>query len=165
MSWIELLRDLGVFGFVIWAVQALGKRWIDRAAHEHQVRFSALHEKRVEVISETYERLVKAEQALKWASDVSPADDETRKRVGEFGDAANEFFNNYARTRIWLSPALCERLDEFWAALKEAGYTAVDALSKHREVTRTDCRSVMAERCDPLKAALESEFRKVLGVT
>ena len=85
MSWIELLRDLGVFAAAAWAIQVLVSRGIDRAAHEHRVRYSALHERRVKVIEETYQRLIRAEQALKWASDVSPADDETRRRLTAFG--------------------------------------------------------------------------------
>ena len=164
MSWIELLRDLGVFGGVVWTVQALVKRGIDRAALEHRVRYSALHKRRVKVIEETYQRLVRSEQALMLASDVSPADDEIRERLAKFSEEANGFFAYFAANRIWLSKGLCERLDSFWKAMKDAGYSALDSLSPHRGVSRLDCRKVMAEKCDPLKAAIEAEFRQTLGV-
>lgn len=165
MSWIELLRDLGVFGLVAFTVQALIKKGIDRAALEHRVRYSALHTRRVEVIGKSYEMLVRAEQTLKWASDVSPAPSETRERLGEFGKAANSFFEFFDCNRIWLSPTLCARLDEFWSALKEAGYSASDAVAPLRQGSLLDCRRrVMAEKCKPVKDAVESEFRATLGV-
>lgn len=164
MSWIELLRDLGVFGAVAWTLQALIKRGIDRAAIEHRVRYSALHERRVKVIEETYQRLIRSEQTLKWASDMSPADEEIRERLAKFSEEANGFFDYFTTNRIWLSKALCERLDSFWTVMKDAGYSALDSLSPHREVSRLDCRKVMAEKCDPLKTAIEAEFRQTLGV-
>lgn len=163
MSWIELLRDLGVFGAVAWAVHALVKRGIDRAALEHRVRYPGLHERRVKVIEETYQRLIRFEQALKWASDVSPGNEEIRERLA-VSEEANGSFDYFATNRIWLSKTLCERLGSFWSAMKDAVYSVLDSLSPHHEESRLDCRKVMAEKCDPLKAAIEAEFRESLGV-
>jgi len=115
------------------------------------------------VMGKTYEALVRAERALEWASDVSPAREENQRRLSEFGLMAESFREYFACNRIWLTPDVCKRLDEFWDALKAAGYSAADASAPIPSGSILDCRRITREKCGPLKAQIEQDFRHLLG--
>jgi hypothetical protein len=94
---------------------------LNRVSYEHEVVFSRLHERRVEVIAELYTKLVEAEVAFgSWVRPLqlageSPIDEKAKTAM----QAGNEFQDLFLRSRIWLDEDLCTRLDALNKAIYE----------------------------------------------
>jgi len=145
------------------------------AAIEHEVRFSKLHEKRVEVLAKLYKLLVAA--AAHITSAVSPAQrtdaPDKSDQYRKVHEASAEYFWFFDQHRIWLPPDLCKLLDAFEKKLRTTmpelllcikdsnGATAkeTEEISKLREGM---CKSV-EEDVPTLRTAIEAEFRSLLG--
>lgn len=140
-------------------------------ATEHQIRFAKLHERRAEVIAETYSKLRDLHTSLgDYVKPFVPTGDksqeERRKIVGE---AHKKFIEYYSRNRIFLSKVAVEKLDAINLASKKAFFdffysiemtqaSGVSDPNKWNEIfgkVNKDMPAVLEE--------LEGEFRKLLG--
>ena len=140
---------------------------LQRAAVEHQVRFSRLHETRAEVLAELYRRLAKA------ISDTHRF--VASRNQGQGREALESLVALYSyldERRIFLPTDLCGRLDDFTDTLRE---TAIridlfgnipnpnpDTLKQAQEVYAAAWHSV-EHHVPQLRHDLEEEFRTLLG--
>ena len=145
-------------------------------ASEHEKRVHLLQERRAETIAELYSKLIDFLGAAEsfaspaeWSGE--PSKEEKAKKLGEqaaafrgyflrnriyftkdicqkFEDLFQEVHGSALRFRMWLTHA--EDRDQSAAQLHEAWFAAWD---------------VMKDKVPPLVAAIEGEFRTLLGVT
>ena len=97
------------------------KHQLQLVAHEHQVRFSKLHERRAEVISSLYELLVEAQWAGQSFVSVFEMNGEPPKSE-KYVTAMNafaEFFRAFDKKRIFLPEELCQQLDNFLLGMRK----------------------------------------------
>ncbi len=97
------------------------KHQLQLVAHEHQVRFTKLHERRAEVIERLYALLVEAQWAgqsfvsvIEWAGE-PPKEQKYTTAMNKFA----EFFREFDKNRIFLPEAVCKQLDEFLRGMRE----------------------------------------------
>lgn len=97
------------------------KHELQLVAHEHQVRFSRLHERRAEVIANLYVLLVEAQWAGQSFVSIIEYEGEPSKEekyataMGKFG----EFFRTFDKSRIYLPEEVCAQLDQFLAEMRK----------------------------------------------
>jgi hypothetical protein len=142
-------------------------------ALEHQVRFSKLHEKRADVIAETYRLLVQAELAGKqyvWQLGHVPAENE-----GEPPPAIKRLIELDAYVdshRIYLPPSVCARLNEISANLREYAvhakvYGEIESPTPQTTLEKNQGFSKAFRAFEgaipAMRQALEEEFRVLLG--
>ncbi len=96
------------------------KGQLQLAATEHEIRFSRLHEKRADVIAELYKLLVKATwEAESFASPMEWSDEPDKKQ--KYVTAMNaiaEYYRFFDQHRIYVSPELCLKLEDFAKKLR-----------------------------------------------
>lgn len=137
---------------------------LEKAAHEHRVRFSKLHERRFEVVAGVYASLVQAEQALKRAAALdTPGMQELRDDYRSFADRANEFFINFAERRIFFPEDVGARFDGYWQKMKDAGYVVRSRLDSKPKDWLERYGKLVGEDLPPLKKGIEAECRRLLG--
>ena len=147
------------------------------AAQEHHAVVSRLHEKRAQVIAETYALLVE----FQWASQQfsSPAsfkgDPPKREQYVAAMNASAEFFRYFDKNRIYLPHSVCEQLDELvatmrrhvigfgiWTQLDESQLTAES--SKLMNESWGKAAAYFATEAPATRAVLEKELRSIIGV-
>jgi hypothetical protein len=148
------------------------------AAVEHQVRFSRLHERRAEVVAETYALLVEAQWAsqsfvsvMEWAGEPPKHEKYTLAM-----NKAAEFYRYFDKNRIYLPPALCEQLEAFIRNMrrevigfgvyvsKEEAYLPEHAIEKKYE-TWNKASTYFDQEVPKARAALEAELRGIIGAS
>jgi len=152
------------------------KNTLQMTALEHQVRFSKLHERRAEVIAESYKRLV---EDVVWAGQnfisTGAFKGNEQEREEEFNKTLTHFrnFTEYIEGhRIYLPENICALLDKFVDDLREI-VVPVGVWSNipfPNEETRKEQVDAVKNAFDafqkgiPLaRRALEEEFRAMLG--
>ena len=150
------------------------KGQLQLAATEHQIRFSRLHEKRAEVIAELYKLLVKSTwEAESFTSPMEWSGEPDKKdKYISATNAIAEYFRFFDQHRIYLSPALCAKLEEFAQKLRlpviqfgvwlRHEYLTDDAAKKKNETWDSAWDSVKND-VPSLREAIEAEFRMLLG--
>jgi hypothetical protein len=154
------------------------KNSLQMVALEHQVRFSKLHEKRAEVIGEVYARLIEVEKGYGRfvLVDGYERDPEKQREARHKTDVAMYEMSLFIeKHRIYLPARVCESLKAFldimWdnaigvGVYGELGgtYATPDTAKERREVFRKATEALRTE-IPAARAALEEEFRKLLGV-
>lgn len=141
-----------------------------KTAYEHEIRFAQLHEKRAQVVAETYARLQElvncvADYVKIIEMSADPPHEERRKQV----DAArNEFRQYYRPNRIYLPGDTEAQIDEFVIGLLQVARSFARGVEGGLD-ERTGCDSWgdadewMESKAKPLLAALKTEFRRLLG--
>jgi hypothetical protein len=193
---------LGVLGFV---GRALGKHWLDKdlkefelklkasadekitaLAHdlekaklEHQVRFSKLHERRAEVISQVYELLTDFYGSSQVFTSVvsyggDPPREEKYKKALEDGAKLYLYFD---RNRIWLPASVCEQIEKFVRDMriavdrlgvylpylgKDGEVTPPHIFKQHLDAWQGASESFRDE-IPKARGLLEAELRQILG--
>lgn len=146
MTWTDVFRlsttiilSIGSGGAIVMAMGGwLGKVWasrilereragyaqeleerkvaLGRLAAENQVRYTRLHERRAEVISEVYAKLEDLHEAVRFLANLSPAPTDP-SRVEELNaarqqaaDASKELQQYFYRHGIWLDPQTCDSI-------------------------------------------------------
>jgi hypothetical protein len=128
------------------------KHELQLVAHEHQVRFSKLHERRAEVIASLYALLVEAQWAgqsfvavFEYAGE-PPKEQKYATAMNKFA----EFFRAFDKSRIYLPELVCTQLDEFLREMRNrvirfGVYVQVEGM--HRSMSlRKSTRSGQAHR-------------------
>ena len=154
------------------------ERWkssLQIVAIEHQVRFTKLHEKRAEIIADLYKRLIDLHRHAEFfvvtrENNPDPAkDEEFRKLQQEMAD----FRKFYEQHQIYLPLGLCTALEglvgqitgNVWAAgiFGRIQYPNERVLQQSEDAF-TKGYAAFEEKIPAARKALESEFRKILGV-
>ncbi len=144
-------------------------------AHEHQIRFSKLHERRAEVITNLYAELVEAQWMAQ--SFVSPIEfsgepSKAEKYVSAMNKFA-DFYREFDRQRIFLPESICIQLDEFFQGMRarvihfgvqtrSSEYANDDALKAKFKVW-AEASDYFNEVVPATRKNLESELRAMLG--
>jgi len=154
------------------------KHELQRAALEHQVRFSKLHERRAEVIAELYGLLVEAHWAsqsfislAEWSGEPSKQE----KYVAAINKTA-EFYRFFDKNRIYLPEALCRQLEQFFRNIRskviEFGvYVTHDTghgpphFTKEKMEVWIKAHEYFEKEIPGARAALEAELRGILGAS
>jgi len=150
------------------------KGQLQLAATEHEIRFSRLHEKRAEVIAELYKLLVQATweaesftSPMEWVGEP----DKKEKYITAM-NAIVEYFRFFDQHRIYISPNLCNKLEEFAQKLRTPviqfgvwvrhDYLTDQAAQNKNDAWDTAWDSVKND-VPQLREAVEQEFRMLLG--
>ena len=138
-----------------------------RISNEHQIRFSKLHEKRAEVISELYSRLYDYHWAvcafLRDFHGTEPSEQDSKK----IDDKSYKFSDYFHKHRIFFNEDLCSKIDKIIPILYSA-YVPIerrDSKDNHLEEDWSKCAEIVQRQYPKIKESLESDFRKILGVT
>jgi hypothetical protein len=145
---------------------------LDRVSYEHEVIFSRLHERRVDVIADLYHKLVDAEIAFgSWLRPLQMASEPTMIEKADLAAKAGEGFQTtFFRERIWLDEDLCEHLDALTRQIYEAfvDFTTYKADDPN---TWTEYRDTWKKAWDKIdqdvpsiRREIEARFREMLGV-
>lgn len=160
-------------GTIAWIVKQLFSQILSRdiehfkanlrtTALEHEIRFSRLHDRRVEVIAELYKRLARADTAfvaltkpLRVQGESFPEQLRTASHCGkEFMDYLNE-------NRVWLSDPLCQLLE---ALNNELRLTWVDiTLRPDRAQAWVDAWEKIEDRVPQVRRQIEQQMQEMLG--
>jgi len=149
------------------------KNDLQLSAIEHQVRFSNLHQKRAEVIAETYSQMVNMfyfGQQFIFSGSFKPAE-----RSKEFGDAhqkLREFYLFIETNRVYLPAPVCALLDDFFSALQKpvirvGVYSTIEYPTEQTSQEKHEALMKAYEDFEKtipnIRKALEDEFRTLLG--
>ena len=145
---------------------------LQRAAFEHQVRFSKFHEKRAEVIAQMDKYLAETTWAIE--DFVQPFVDEPSRKE-KYDPAMNkivECLRFLDQHKIYLPESLCNKLEEFIKKLRrltiEVGvyerieHPTNETLQKKWKILEQAWESVKQD-IPAARRALEQEFRQILG--
>jgi hypothetical protein len=142
------------------------------AAAERQVRFSKLHEKVAESVAEMWLRLKKLKTAVRlYTSPVeTPAMGSKSDRRVAMADAMKAFQDYYYEKSLYLPRELDNQIKEFDIRLHKLAADFMYGVEQGRDElyenkdTWANVSLAMEEEAEPLFAALEAEFRRLLGV-
>jgi len=146
-----------------------------QAAVEHEVRFSRLHEKRAEVLATLYGLLVEAVwEAESFANPAEfPGEPDKKQKYVTAMNAVAAYFRFFDKHRIFLPAALCDSLEAFAKALRTPMIKFSVYLKIEHPIPKTTDEMMNAwdaawnsvkNDVPLLRAALENEMRKLLGV-
>lgn len=171
-----------LFAAVAWLARSVVKHFLDkdlanfklsleRATYEHQIRFSKLHEIRAQIIAELYGRLFEFHWAVcGFLRDFHKANHDAQK-IQDLDAKSYEFKDYFDKHRIYFTENICSKIDELVNALYSAyvPLTAIDPDTDHYDKQlRKDwdrCAKIVQEKYPAIRESLESDFRKILGVT
>jgi hypothetical protein len=144
---------------------------------EHEKQIHLLHERRAEVIAELYARLKEfVGAAASFASLVEWKGEPTKEeKAAKLADKAYEFHHYFQAKRIFFSEDVCAKVDtvfqevhaasmkyRVWLAhSKDGGGRAYEKMDE----AWTEAWDTMKDKVPPLVAAVEAEFRSLLGVS
>ena len=134
---------------------------------ERHIRFSKLHEKRAEVVEELYDRLCE----YNWAVSAFLRDfHKTKPDEKEFkklDDKSYEFSDYFHKHRIYFNKDLCSKIDEIIPELY-SGYVPLEGRASSDNYLKEDwnkCAEIVRKKYPEIRETLESDFRRILGVT
>lgn len=146
------------------------KRELDAKQFEHQARFSLIHQKRAEVISELYARLARSKTRLgDLVAIFQPGGQslvEKRKVTAEAFNEANSYFNEH---RIFLSEEIAENVDAVFEAMRDA-FIEFDTAQMGNDEYKPDNTGLwmqafegVRDKLPPLMKQMEKQFRCEIG--
>lgn len=176
-----LLRDLGVFtaagGLLVWLGRKLTthlfskdlekfKSDLREQAAVRQIVYSKLHEDRAKIVAQLFSHLVEFEAAIEsltkpmqWAGELGL---EEKARIA--AEAGNTVLRYFEGNRIYFDEGLCRSIEELTKELRSVFIDATppDEDPDHR--IRREAWNQFKNRIPTLKASVEKEFRRLLGV-
>ncbi len=124
MDWIELARDLGIFGIAAYVIKVIINKSITKQIEQYRsqlemafFKYSKYHEKRLEVISRVYADLTDLHFAMQQLTAVikiikEDYESEEKKRIQNTISAYENFRVFYSRNKIFINHETCVRIDE-----------------------------------------------------
>jgi hypothetical protein len=193
MDWLTLLQNVGLgaalLGFAAWLCREIVLHAMDRdierfkadlqrAAFEHQVRFSTLHEKQAEVVAETYARLVKVQEDIfafvrPIEYDADPPREERREKVLEAFRALQGYL---APRQIYLPTSTRNKVKQVTDRLASVVNKRTESVQygkggvlgppnrKEEATLWVQAFEEFRKEVPPLLTALEADFQRLLGV-
>jgi hypothetical protein len=146
---------------------------LQRELVEHDVRFSRLHERRIEVIGDIYRNLVRAERAFaSWTQPLQMAGDKNWDEKGTVAvAAATTFVEHFQENRIWLEPDLCDDVQKvvhglYTAYVKFTIYDPEDKSAWYERFEKwREAWGAVSKEVPPVREKIEARVRLLLGVT
>lgn len=176
-----LAKDLEKFKHSLSAASAEAserlKHELQLVAHEHQVRFSKLHERRAEVIESLYALLVEAQWAgQSFASAAEFAGEPSKpEKYTKAMNALAEFFRAFDKTRIFLPEHVCQQLDDFLQGMRkrvihfgvylDVNEYAPAHVTKEKFDAWMDAFDYFDSELPIARKSLEAELRKMLAAS
>jgi hypothetical protein len=143
---------------------------LQREGVEHQVRFTRLHERRVEVVGDIYRNLVRAERAMgSWTRPLQMAGEPSWEEKGKDAvEAAATFVQHFEENRIWLEADLCAQVQKVASGL----YVAYVDFTTYRREDYSDERlkawqkawMSVSQEVPATREQIEDRVRELLGV-
>ena len=198
---LELLKTLGTTAIVVgasaWLIKSLITHFLSRKiesykvelkaesdqkieevksrlqilAQEHQTIFSRLHEKRAEIVAESYGLIHDVySKAVGLGQDVFQGGLQTPKdRVKEVFDDCLKFYDFFQRRRIYFSEEVCTMMDDFIKIIGETNMAlrhAPDNLSHAIKGSEEayNKMAILMDRLPKIRKLIERDFRILLGV-
>ena len=177
----RLAETLGIGAFVIAALTYLLRSiWgqmlsrdlekfktdLRTAAFEQETRFARLHERRAEVIAELYKRLARMNQRFEsYLSPLQVGDEDAHSEKGkEAATCANDFFDYFNESRIYLDGPLCAEIAELGVKVRHAWVDFAVPPDQRRGKRWLDVWNKFGQDIPPLRQSIERRFRDMLGV-
>jgi hypothetical protein len=146
------------------------KAQLRMVAHEHEVKFSRLHEERAEVIKKMYSLLV--ELITKAEIFLLPGSVENRALEQETGECINNLSACFKQSRIYLDIELCKQIECLLVAIRDA-FAKRTILAEWRPQSKEEEQewrrilletyNVIIKEVPPIQLRLEEEFRRILS--
>lgn len=147
------------------------------AAFEHEIVFSRLHDRRVEIIAELYSLLKDVLfKAQNFSNPLGYTGDPTREEKRKiFSDALNKFSEQFEKNKIWLDESLCNEVQKLYKELIAPAREMILAellsedgdhdAKRKKYTTWFEAHQKYENEVPRAVILLENEFRKVLYVT
>ena len=129
-----------------------------RLTHEHEIRFGTLHERRVDVVANVYERLERLHMVARARARTADHADDATKAVN---DRFYEFLHYYFPHAIWLDPDLCKKINKALDSLNVLRVLGEQMADSPQLMNRIE---EVEEEIGQLRKPIEAEFRTLLGV-
>ena len=143
---------------------------LGRIALEHGVKYTALHEKRGEVLAELYRRIRAYTKATsQFSAEFEFEGDSDKNELAKIAsEKSSEFRSFYLENKIYFTSEVCEKIDELWNqswdVIRKFGFW----LNRNNENKKLDAWEKAAdfsrENLPLLLESIEDEFREILGV-
>jgi hypothetical protein len=140
-------------------------------ASEHQIRFAKLQERRASIIEETYKKIVSLENSAAYLTTEVETEDYARlkEKADEFIDEFFEFNSFFEAHAIYFPGNIAKKVKDFNYLIFDFSINTVyhskpEDIKKFIKAFRGKEKS-FESRNQEIKRFLESEFRKLLGVT
>lgn len=151
------------------------KAELARSAYEHQITFGKLHEKRAEIIADLYAKIVDLQDSVEVfvRNVLGVTSDKNKENLRIIWRAADSFKECYRKNKIFFSEDMCGLIEDLNNNLS----SPVSELSMHLEMVENNdqlkpvyqawekAEQKIADTVSIIRREIESEFRKVLGVT
>lgn len=198
---LELIKSLGiaavVFGAAAWFAKSVVNHFLSRkieaykidlkresdkeveeiksrlhiVALERQIIFGRLHEKRAEIIAETYTLFHELySKASKIGHDVFFAGfSEPKNELQQVFDQCLKFYDFFQRHRIYFSDNVCSKVDSLLELIGQTNMAVRRAPDKLDHATNDANEAyqriaILLDRLPEIKKLLEADFRALLGV-
>jgi hypothetical protein len=158
---------------------------VERLRHELELvsadvtkRTTLLNEKRAEIISELYKKIVEfmtaAERYVEYGELVRMDGAEMRRAQGRLSEASRALYEYYPLHKIYFSEKLSRGLDELYKSVRfavvraplqvELDHQDEPELNEKRDAAWNDAAKAVRENGAQLMRQIEKEFRDLLGV-
>jgi len=146
------------------------KKELDAKQFEHQTRFSLIHQKRAEVISELYSRLAQSKTRLgELVAIFQPGGQSLTEKRKITAETYNDACSYFQERRIFLPEEIAENVDALLEAIREA-FIEFDTAQMGNEEYKPDNTGLwiqsfnkVREKIPPLMKKMEEQFRIEIG--
>jgi hypothetical protein len=146
------------------------KSELARANHEHQTKFSLIHQKRADVIADLYGRLAKAKGLLgDLVGLFQPGGQSLPDKKKKVADAYNEASSFFFQHRLFIPESTAVKVEQVLDAMREAFYSFDTAQMGHDEYKPdqtglwVEAHKAVRDKLPPLLGELEEQFREAIG--
>jgi hypothetical protein len=180
MNWSQVLAASGLMALVLAPIMVLAtrtlvvasvERAVEREFRQWEVRFTKLHERRVEAMEGIMDRLIELKRTLDAATGIQSLDDpHGLKHLQDATEAGREAQRYLAARRFYLPKESAEKVEallketkEAWASLTTGaeGRARGEIGAAHTDLLRAGYKTVR-ESLPGLIAEVEGSFRKVV---
>ncbi|WP_204150424.1 hypothetical protein [Leptolyngbya sp. CCY15150] len=147
------------------------KNSLNIEALKHQIRFSKLQERRVSVIEETYKRIVSLEKSSAYLTTEARTEDYVylKDKADKFIDEFFEFNSFFESHAIYFPENIANKIKDFNdlifnLSINIVYHSSPKSIENFIEAFRKEEKSFKS-RNQEIRRYIESEFRKLLGVT
>jgi hypothetical protein len=194
IDWNQVVAAVGSFavgaGLLAWLIRALVKQALSRdleqykadlvkernvemerlradhriAAFERETRFSALHQKRAEVVADFYKLLSHAHSAMaRYMSPLQPSNPPHSERAKEAAKACDTFIQFFEEHRVYFAESFCAEVDAFRNAITDV-WIDFDVGELERTRVWGGVWKQFQERVPPLRQHIEKLLRRLMAV-
>lgn len=191
MDWFNLLKGLGIFGFIVAGTSWLIKKYLEKLldkdlekfkanleknAIEFKIRYEKLQGERVEVIKEVYKKIVGVHISLYTLIISGPpqtgeSGEETEKRAEIVKNNMDDLRKYYGENRIFFEEEMAKDADSLVdiflkarANFIAAGVSGMLRDPKTRYSQWLESWELIDKKTPKIKGQLENKFRTILGI-